>query len=114
MNIEILKVIIGILSLNLEILEVITEKLSLSLELLEVITEILSVNPEILEVIIEASSVALLLSRALCQHGEQVSPIFVSNLIVASLIVLRMSFFVDYFTNQTMKKSTLTTRTLRP
>ena len=84
------------------------------IDLLKVIIEILSVNLEILEVIIEASGVALLLSRALCQHGEQVSPIFVSNLIVASLIVLRMSFFVDYFTNQTMKKSTLTTRTLRP
>ena len=86
----------------------------MNLEILKVTIEILLVNLEILEVIIEASSVALLLSRALCQHGEQVSPIFVSNLIVASLIVLRMSFFVDYFTNQTMKKSTLTTRTLRP
>ena len=68
--------------------------------MLEVITEILSVNVQILEVIIEASSVALLLSRALCQQGEQVSPIFVSNLIIASLIVLRMSFFVDYFTKE--------------
>ena len=89
--------------MNLEILKVIIGILSLSLKLLEVITEILSVNPEILEVIIEASSVALLLSRALCQQGEQVSPIFVSNLIIASLIVLRMSFFVDYFAKQTIE-----------
>ena len=76
----------------------------MNIEIFEVITEILSVNLQILEVIIEASSVALLLSRALCQHGEQVSPIFVANLIIASLIVLRMSFFVDYLTNQTIKK----------
>ena len=53
------------------------------IEILSVNIEILSVNPEILEVIIEASSVALLLSRALCQHGEQVLPIFVANLIIA-------------------------------
>ena len=92
MNLEILEVFI-------EILEVIIEILLSNLKLLEVITEILSVNLQILEVIIEASSVALLLSRALCQHGEQVLPIFVANLIIASLIVLRMSFFVDYLTN---------------
>ena len=90
--------------MNLEIPDLAIEILSMTLEILEVVIEILSVNLEILEVIIEASSVALLLSRALCQHGEQVSPIFVANLIIASLIVLRMSFFVDYLTNQTIKK----------